>query len=447
MQLFKDFWMSVKTLQHLIAAIAIVIMALITLWCIINNVDPLVDTARIEAIRTYEVHKARSERAHKNVKAIDAAIKAYKDGSYYHEEVVAKIPDPTARVRMHALIVLTDIWTEQRETVLYKYRKSDFGSCGWKDGCMQDMLQTSRKYGFNPYDQWTDLLYLYRVHGIESVRDEYQKVIDGDWVNNPKDPGDRSLELELQRAYPDKWAEKQADEALTAARKAERQKVRDDIAAFDVAYAGASEVGKTLLVLTETAKASAGWTAILLVVVVCGFGWLHTETEKYRGSFPTRDLGATKNGVTYEVTVPSAMFHRPTLSSACHKNWKAGVDFWGRTVLRDRMGNRVVVDGLHSSFVGALLASESLLAFAATGYQNGEALREAKSAVQTRNRLLVLVVEALRKSTDFQRSKVIGAIRENLIKRMNKEIGGDTGLWSALVERQEEEGLSEQATQ
>ena len=453
MQLFKNFWMRLKTLQGMIAASAIVIMALITLWSHINNVDPVVDTARVEAIRTYEVHKARSESAHANVKAILTALSYLdKEKSLYYAKVsAARITNATARVRVETFITLTGIWWERRDAVLDKHwsledGQPDFRAC-WDHtfACYKDM-QVAEEGLHSQYFYDDSLLGRYRTYGVESIVSSYRQVVEDD-VYDKQDMCDRTLEAEKRAAYPEAWEAEQAAHALEMEREEEVKAQRDDMAAFDTAYGNASEVDKTLLVLTETAKASAGWTVILLVVVVCGFGWLYTETEKYRGSFPTRDLGATKNGVTYEVTVPSAMFHRPTLSSACHKNWTAGVDFWGRTVLRDRMGNRVVVDGLHPSFVGALLASESLLAFAATGHENGEALKDAKSAVATRNRLLVLVVEALRKSTDFQRSKVIGAIRENLIKRMNKEIGGDTGLWSALVERQEEEGLSEQATQ
>lgn len=453
MEIIQAYWELLKEFQRKIAAGAIIAMGFIALWCYINNVDPVVDTAHIEAVRIYEVHKARSESAHANIKAIDAALSSLDNEKslYWATMRAKKITNTTARVRMETFIALTGIWWERRDAVLAKYWSPesgypDFREC-WEHilACNKDM-QAEEEGLHSQYLYEESLLGRYRVYGIESIVSSYKKVVEDDFYDK-RDICDRTLEAEKRAAYPEAWEAEQATRALEMEREEEVKAQRDDLEAFDVAYAGASEVGKTKLVLTETAKASAGWTAILLVVVVCGFGWLHTETEKYRGSFPTRDLGATKNGVTYEVTVPSAMFHRPTLSSACHKNWKAGVDFWGWTVLRDRMGNRVVVDGLHPSFVGALLASESLLAFAATGYENGEALKDAKSAVATRNRLLVLVVEALRKSTDFQRSKVIGAIRENLIKRMNKEIGGDTSLWKALSERQEEEGLSEQATQ
>ncbi len=443
MVIIQAYWELLKEFQRKIAAGAIIAMGFIALWCYINNVDPVVDTERVEAIRTYEVHKARSESAHANIKAIDDALAALDEKSLYWAKEYAKlIPNPSARVRMETLLVLCQLWVDRRDAVLAKYNVDDYRECTeYVDGCYKDMKAAS--YGLTSMDYSEDgLIRLYRVHGVESVKRAYE-VVTYDQIHDNGEFGDGALKAEWARAYPDKAAAKQAEAEADAARKVEEAAVRDDIAAFDAAYASADEVGKTLLVLEETAKASAGWIVMVLVVLIVGFGWLHTETEKYRGSFPTRDLGATKNGVTYEVTVPSAMFHRPTLSSACHKNWTAGVDFWGRTVLRDRMGNRVVVNGLHPSFVGALLMSESLLAFATTGYESGEALKDAKSAVQARNRLLVLAVEAMRKSTGFERSRVVGNIREKLLARMNKEIGGDTSLWHALVERQEEESLSE----
>lgn len=455
MQLFKNFWMRLKTFQGMIAAGAIVITALFASWCVTNNVDPVVDTARIEAIRTYEVHKARSESAHANIKAIDDALAALDEKSLYWAKEYAKlIPSPSARVRMESLLVLCQLWVDRRDAVLAKYGVDDYRECTkYVDGCYKDMKAAS--YGLTSMHYVDDgLIRLYRVNGIEDLVREYKKVV----------KSDRTLEKEWAKAYPDKAAEKQAYKEADSFRKAEERQVRDDMATFDTAYAGASEVDKTLLVLTETAKTTALWWGITTVSIGAFylFVWWLVSLDGWA------KVVAFHNGEIAGVILVRYPFLRPALSGACHKNWRIKKDFWGRAVLCDRMGNRVVVTENTPSSVVAMLFSESLHAHTAFGNEHSDALavmvrekdakleysdhtvgyyrdeqRKLNIAVAKRNRLLVLAVEAMRKSTEFQRSKIILAIRENLLAKMKKELADDADLWKALKEREEEEGLSE----
>ena len=76
MQLFKNFWMRLKTLQGMIAASAIVIMALFASWCVTNNVDPVVDTAHNRSHPHLRGAQGTGESAHANIKAIDDALYA-----------------------------------------------------------------------------------------------------------------------------------------------------------------------------------------------------------------------------------------------------------------------------------------------------------------------------------------------------------------------------------
>ncbi|MEK7458922.1 MAG: hypothetical protein AAB663_00795 [Patescibacteria group bacterium] len=461
MQLFKNFWMRLKTLQGMIAASAIVIMALFASWCVTNNVDPVVDTARIEAIRTYEVHKARSESAHANIKAIDDALYALdkEQPLYRAKELAAKIPNPSARVRMETFLVLCQIWKDRTDAVLAKYDVYDYRECKESHpGCYKDWAAATHGLSWATYGE-ESLIRLYRTHGVaKSVKGKYHAVI----------ASDRTLEEEWAKAYPDAAAEKQAYKEADSFRKAEERQVRDDMATFDTAYAGASEVDKTLLVLTETAKATALWWGITTVSIGAFylFVWWLVSLDGWA------KVVAFHNGEIAGVILVRYPFLRPALSGACHKNWRIKKDFWGRAVLCDRMGNRVVVTENTPSSVVAMLFSESLHAHTAFGNEHSDALavmvrekdakleysdhtvgyyrdeqRKLNIAVAKRNRLLVLVVEAMRKSTEFQRSKIILAIRENLLAKMKKELADDADLWKALKEREEEEGLSEQATQ
>ncbi|MEK7105205.1 MAG: hypothetical protein AAB865_00770 [Patescibacteria group bacterium] len=265
-------------------------------------------------------------------------------------------------------------------------------------------------------------------------------------------------QVEARQARED---ERRAEESDRKWAKAQSEKLQ---AQFDtwlaVTLAPTDKYSETIFQVVSTVVSLRWWQWLLVSAIVGGILYLRyggpverEVTDRYTQENGMRSMWCERSKYPFGRTKVDG------------EHWKLRKDFWGRWFLCDRYGGRIS----YGSSAMEVLWYESLLDYAMRkreerreGMQasqtaearikeleghnrkwreHGEAL---KTAIVTRNRLLVLVVGAIRASKDFVRSDTLRIIQENLVIRMREAIPleADPELWAEFERRHEEERLS-----
>ncbi len=382
-------------LQRMMEACSIVIMAVFTAWCVINNVEPTVteqDQARRDADVIAVQYEARCS-------------------IYTLAEMGSWPSKPWTKAK--------NMWGSNPGCGALGQNFLHFFTKGYPDGG-----------GRSPAVFWWN-------------NDRPAVALYQEWWK------------ERERHYEREWDKKEKAELAKAD------------AAFEAALVKADESERFQLVLIETAKRTVGWwvggLVVIAMIVGCIYGWLRMINHRF-----ITHCGVWAGGdCLAEVVIPRYPFGRPKITGRFDKAWRAVVNFRGQTVLADRLGNRVVIGENGTSTTINMILHPSLPAYlkavvnqsstqAVTIRQQGEQIAQLEAAAQkqkqwidwyrdeirARNRLLVLAIEGMRKSKDFQRLGVVQTMRERLLERMREELKDDKELWAAIGEREEEEGLS-----
>lgn len=218
-------------------------------------------------------------------------------------------------------------------------------------------------------------------------------------------------------------------------------------AQFEAALAKADVSQKAKLVLVETAKRSSA-----LWGLVAGLSTIVLLCLRFGGSQKKFIVTLQKRGnFNVYVVRPHWPFSRPRIVGNL-PGWKVIVAFNGHCYLVDTNGSRVHLPANPSNNVLEVMNSESVVDHLNNLAREmrdiisaGELLEMERDKVQktahTLRRMMLLMIEGLRKSKDFQRSDSIKLVRMNLIKLMQERLPTDP-IHDELERRDEEESMS-----
>lgn len=393
--------------QLVIEGCSIIIALAITAWCVVNNVDPVVDDKDVTRQHLALV-QGLYDRAQRED---DLFSQSYfcQDSRGYHAHdrrqcvnlfalfPIDQLTDPDARSLLNTRQVL------DKQDIADNQRLIDAG-CDDDFVCVE--CDSGRQYTKQCADLWAD-------HSIKfhpALRAVNKSLSDMYWrKNRAADVLHDQLIIAKGQYEFVRWEENEA-------KRVQAQETAD----LDAKFMKTDRLGKMMIVLEETvAQSWRGWAWVAGISLVgIFFAWVMGTLG-----------GNIRRKGNLTIFVPVFPFGRP-IANGDLGNWKLVVDFHGRTFLQDKDGSRINIEHDDQSLM--VLSEPSLARVVANA-----------DVVDKTRRLLVMAVEAMRKSVEFQRSQVIKTVRQNILVRITEELPPSDPIHAEINRRREEEEMSD----